>query len=92
MRACAGQSQLSEQISVLNLLHHLLESLDVVGNRFGLVLTNSRDAFVVWRLARGFSFGYMFHNLARIQTCGLEGWRLYCCFAFATRTVAACAL
>ena len=53
----------------------------------GLLGTDARDAFVVRRLARRFSFGYAFRNLACIQACSLECRRLDRCLTLPTRAV-----
>src|ERR1700746_4038628 len=71
---------------------NLLESLDVLRNRLGLLFTQSSHALVARCLAPGLAFGYVLRQFIYLQICSLERGGLHRRFAFTIRAVATCTL
>ena len=70
----------------------LFESLDVLGDRLGLLVAKPSDALVVRGLAPRLTFSYVLHELTYFQRCTFECGGLDCRFAFSIRAVATCTL
>jgi hypothetical protein len=71
---------------------NLLESLDPLRNRLGLIVTKPGDALVVWCLTPRLAFGYVIRDLICFEACSLQRRGLhrrlsFCAGAVAPRTL-----
>jgi len=69
-------------------MFYLLESLDVLSDRFGLLIVQPSHALAMRRLATRLAFGYSLHDLIYVEVSSLECRSLHRGFALATSAVA----
>src|SRR3954471_5711139 len=70
----------------------LLERLDPLSNRLGLLTIEPGDAFVVGWLTPGLALGYVRRDLICLETCPLQGRGFYGGFALSISAVTTCTL